>query len=569
MNILGIHNSGLLSSAALIQDGRITAAIPEERLDRKKMSRGFPSRALEFCLESADLSFEDIDLVAVGWNPGINVLSRYRGGFAERVRYSGEWLYSVPNHLSDYVSWPDSGATEQVFQTGGDALRIKYVSHHDAHAALAYYTSPFDASAILTVDAYGERHSTTWKEATADGIQTYQTLDFPQSVGSLYAAFTEHLGFRPFHDEWKVMGLSAYGDPGRFREAFAALVSTEVNPFELDLTCFNHFSFDTDGLLSEKGRSLFCERRRRDDPIESVHQDLAAALQEITEQVLLRCVNDLHGMKPSCNVCLSGGAIMNSVFNGKVRSKGPFDRVHIPFSPDDCGNSIGAALWAYHRENPSADRLSYPVMPYLGRAWSNEEVEAALKTARLAFRKSTRCAEETAELLASGAIVGWFQGRSEFGQRALGNRSILADPRAVEMRDRVNSAVKFREAFRPFAPAVTEEAMDRYFVSDGNPVYYMERVCPATSEARQSVPAVVHQDGSARVQTVTRETNATFYGLLEAFGALTGIPVLMNTSFNVQGEPIVERPLDAVRTFYSTGLDALVIGPFILQKSTT
>ena len=569
MYILGIHNSGWLTSAALIKDGEIRVACPEERLDRRKYSRAFPVGAIRFCLQSEGIPLSAVDHIAIGWNPGINVASRYRGGFSERLRYAGEWLYSVPNHLFGRLLPLEIESTEQVFRARGATARIHHVTHHDAHAANAFYLSPFEEAAIFTADAYGERNSTTWKRGRGGRLETFQTIDFPQSLGCYYSALTEFLGYTPDSDEWKVMGLAPYGDPARFREAMRRLIRLlPEGRFELDLTYFNHFNFDTEGLFSPKVEEILGPARRGDEEPDQRHRDLAAAMQESFEEVLYHALRHLHTLAPSRNLCLSGGCMMNSVFNGKVLSHTPFEQVYLSFAPDDSGNSIGAALALYHDllevPRPEARPVTHA---YWGPQWDDAAIEATLRKFKLAVRRLERPEAEAAAILSRGRILGWFQGRMEFGQRALGNRSILADPRQASMKDVINAAVKYRESFRPFAPSILEERVHDYFeIEAGGTVPFMERVYPIKAAMRERIPAVTHVDGSGRLQTVSRRDNPRYHALITEFERLTGVPVVLNTSFNVQGEPVVCSPEDALRTFQTSGLDDLILGSFHLTK---
>ena len=571
MYILGIHNSGWLSSAALIRDGEILAACPEERLNRQKLSRVFPLASIQYCLESEGITLADVDHVALGWNPGINVASRYRGGFSERLRYAGEWLYSVPNHILGRMMPLEVESTEQIFQANGSTARLHHVTHHNAHAANAYYLSPFSESAIFTADAYGERNSTTWKRGEGEKLIDLKTIDFPQSLGCYYSALTEFLGFRPDSDEWKVMGLAPYGDPSRYRGSLEQLIrALPEGAFELDLTYFNHYNFDTEHMFSLKMEEVLGPRRQAGDDVDQRHRDLAAAMQESFENILFHCLEHLHRIAPSDNLCLSGGCLMNSVFNGKVEARSPFSNTYISFSPDDSGNSMGAALALYHHllGNPREPREV--THAYWGPEWDGEAIEAVLRKYKLPVRKMKNTEEETAELLVKGRIVGWFQGKMEFGQRALGNRSILADPREARMKEVINAAVKYREAFRPFAPSILEERTADYFeVEEGTRVPFMERVYPIRPEMRDKIPAVTHVDGSGRLQTVSQADNPRYHGLIQAFERLTGVPVVLNTSFNVMGEPVVCSPEDAIRTFNTCGIDDLVLGDYHLSKHRT
>jgi len=572
--ILGIHNSGWTTAAALLKDGRLVAGGAEERWTREKYSRAFPHRAIAWCLENAGIRFEDVEHVAVGWNPAINVASRYRGGFSDRLRYAGEWLYSVPNHLlARLCEAPDPQATEQVFDLGGRTLSVHHVNHHLSHTATAFFHSPFERAAVFTTDFYGERTTTAWWKAEGDRVENLRRVDFPLSLGGLYCAFTEYLGFKPDGDEWKVMGLAPYGDPTAFERQFSRIVRpAEDGGYEMDLSFFNYYNFDVEGFYTPRLVELFGPARRSDEEISQRFKDVAASLQRTLEQILIHCLRDLHAKTRCDDLCLSGGVIMNSVFNGIVLRDTPFRRAYIPFSPDDTGNAIGAALAVHHGVLPR--RTGGQPAPreemrhaYWGPAYSESEIERTLARYKLAATRVERPEVAAVERLTDGKIVGWFQGRMEFGQRALGNRSILADPRREDMKDAINAAVKYREGFRPFAPSVLEEEKDEWFaIEPGTSVPFMERVYPVRPEKQTLIPAVTHVDGSGRLQTVSRETNPLYHALIKEFARRTGVPVVLNTSFNVQGEPIVMSPSDALRTFFTCGLDSLIMGPFVVDK---
>jgi len=566
--IVGIHNTGIISSAAIVVDGVLRFGCAEERLDRRKYSKYFPHRAIDAGLTHVGAQLADVDVFAIGWNPAINIAERYRAGYSEWPAHPGARFYSNPNHLLPRLPQTGFIATGQIFhREDGQATRICYVTHHLAHAAAAYFPSGFDEAAIFSCDGYGERATTAWYHAQGGKIRLLREIRFPHSIGQFYGALTQFLGFRPNFDEWKVMGAAAYGDPDVYYKKLSSLVHRDDDAgFELDLRCFQHQDFDAAEMFTPRMIELLGPARRFDDPMEQRHFDLAAALQKVTEEYLFAGVRWLK-TKVSCpNLCLSGGVIMNSVFNGRVAEEGPFANIYIPFAPDDSGNSIGAALWTAAGEGAQIDSAA-AATPYLGRAYSEGEIERQIAAVKLAAEPTADIAAVVAELLADGKVVGWFQGRMEFGQRALGARSILGDPRDPAMKDRINQAVKFRESFRPFAPAVLAEQAAQWFdMKRPIEVPYMEKVLLIRQDKRAQIPAVVHADGTGRLQTVTKSSNPLFHRLIELFGRRTGVPIVLNTSFNINDEPIVESPTDAIRTFYSSGLDAMAIGPFLFRK---
>jgi carbamoyltransferase len=570
MYILGIHNSGWTTSAALLQDGRLVAGGAEERWTREKYSRAFPHKAIQYCLKHAGIRFEDVDHIALGWNPAINLASRYRGGFSDRLRYAGEWLYSVPNHVLARLLTDEQHGTEQRFDLGKRTLSMHHVNHHDAHAATAYFHSPFERAAGFTTDFYGERATTTWKLIEGARLTELRRQEFPQSLGGFYCTFTELLGFKPDGDEWKVMGLAPYGDPKAYEKQFAKIIRpTDDGGYEMDLSYFSYYNFDVEGFYTPRMTELFGPARGKDDEITQRQMDIAASLQHTLEQILIHCLRGLHAKTKCDDLILSGGVIMNSVFNGIVRSHTPFKRVYIPFSPDDTGNAIGAALLVQHGAAAPPKGVEREVMrhAYWGPSYTDREIEETIGRYKLPAKKVERPDLAAVDRLTDGKIVGWFQGRMEFGQRALGNRSILADPRRDEMKEAINAAVKYREAFRPFAPSILEERTGDWFdIESDTDVPFMEKVYPVKSSKRAEIPAVTHVDGSGRLQTVSKATNPLYHALITEFEKRTRVPVVLNTSFNVQGEPVVCSPSDAIRTFFTCGLDSLILGSWVLDK---
>ncbi len=570
MIIVGIHNTGINSSAAVVVDGKVEFACCEERLDRRKYSKYFPNLAIDAGLKWIGALRKDVSSYAIAWNPAINIGSRFRAGQSEWPAYAGARLFSNPNQILPPLGLTDFEATDQIFSTmSGDKMRITYVTHHLAHCATAFYLSGFEDAAILSADGYGERATTVWATRDTKGFSMLRQINFPHSIGSFYSAITEFLGYRPDHDEWKVMGAAAYGDPQRFKKAIGGMIHYGDDAvFELDLKYFNHYDFDTKGMFTRHLIDLLGDPRSSDAPLSQRDYDIAAAAQVVVEEYMTTALRWLRLQSGKKKLCLTGGVLMNSVFNGKAAESGIFDEVFIPYAPDDSGNSIGAALWVSQREGKFVRQSGFP-SPYLGRDYNDKEIAETIKRFQLAARKLANVPSEVAGLLAKGKVVGWFQGRMEFGQRALGGRSILADPRDAKMKDRINAAVKYREAFRPFAPAIlAESVMDYFDISQHHSVPYMEKVFMVRADKAAEIPAVVHADGSGRLQTVERTMNPLFYDTIKRFKELTGVPVVLNTSFNLNNEPIVESPSDAIRTFYTSGLDALALGSYLLVKDS-
>lgn len=435
--------------------------------------------------------------------------------------------------------------------------------------ASAFYPSPFEESAILTIDGRGEDETGTWAQGKGNQIEQLQMTRWPHSLGMFYSVITQFLGFAPHTDEWKVMALAAYGNAATpYYDKMKSMIQVQADgQYEMDLSMFTYYLFDRQPrFYTEKLMTLLGPERQKNDPIEARHYDIAAALQRIFEEICVHMLEHLHKITGQTNLCLAGGSMMNSVFNGKIISKTPFENVYIPPFPDDSGVSIGAALLGYFEAEPKGSR-THLEHNYFGPQFSSDEVGKLVSSFGLKARKLENVETEAAQLLDDGKLIGWFQGRMEFGQRALGNRSIIADPRHAETQNKVNLAVKFREKFRPFAPAILEERAADYFELDaGVSVPFMERVYPVKEDKRAEIPAVVFVDGSGRLQTVSTKTNPRFHKLISAFDDLTGVPVLLNTSFNLNGEPIVCTPTDAIRTFFSCGLDALVIEDWLILK---
>lgn len=568
MLTLGLAHDLAISSAAVVRNGQVIAAIAEERLNRQKHFKGFPRLAMQECLRIAGAELRDVEAVAVGWNPArqMEFPNQRQSGNA---RYHPEYLHAVPNMLFGTLRQPSEAQIEQRF--GGQTPRILYYDHQLTHVANAFYLSGFDRAAAFSADGRGERETSTWGHASrSGGIRLHTGVRFPHSLGLFYGSVTQFLGYTPDSDEWKVMALASLGKPdNEFYQPMRELVevNADTGHFSVDQ---RHFSYALPE--SHGGRFFtpdFVERfgapRRADEAIGQRHQDIAWALQRVFEECMAEVLTCVHRQVGEERLVAGGGCMMNSVYNGKITRTTPFREVFVSAAPDDSGISVGAALLAYHQ---LAAEPRYPDHPhnYWGPAYDNE-IPDTLRRYKIPFRRLEDPACTAAGLLAEGKIVGWFQGRMEFGQRALGNRSILANPCRAETRDQVNAAVKYREGFRPFAPSILAERTEEYFQAEqGARVPFMERVYPFHERVRDQVPAVVHADGTGRLQTVESAQNPLFYSLIREFERLTGHPMVLNTSFNVNGEPIVCTPTDAIRTFYSCGLDALVLGDCLVGK---
>lgn len=571
MLVLGIASDLWISSAALVRDGVVVAAASEERFNRIKKYRGFPRQAVNYCLRQGAIALEDLDLIVSGWNP-MPHLEALHPRFSGTARWRAEYLYALPNHLLQHTREFPSGPVEE--RLGNLAAPLVHVNHQTAHAANAFYLSPYEEAAFLTADGRGERQTTLFGIGNDAGLTTLDEVLYPHSLGLLYGLVTQYLGFRPDSDEWKVMALAAYAETTDANEYYRVLRElVEVRPegtFRLDLSMCGFHQPDVYGgrfYTPDFEEAIGMAPRTPNEPLTQAHYRLAGALQQVFEETMTAALKAHHARTGLERVVLGGGCMMNSLYNGKISKQTPFKEVFISSCPDDSGISVGAALWGYHQYRPSS-QMQRPAHRhnYWGPSFDNE-VEETLRRYGLAGEQLEDPPRKAAELLAEGRLLGWFQGAMEFGQRALGNRSILADPRQASTKEAVNRAVKYREAFRPFAPAILAERAAEFFeMADGEQVPFMEKVYPVRQSFQDLIPAVVHQDGTGRVQTVERTGNSRFYDLIQHFEALTDVPVVMNTSFNLNGEPIVCTPTDAIRTFFSCGLDALILGDYLILK---
>jgi carbamoyltransferase len=562
MKILGI-NFSIDSAAALLVDGEIVCAVLEERFTRRKHDASFPAKAIAYCLAKAGLSLADIDRVAFFWNPGRHLEpSNWRQTAVPRDHM--EYLYSLPSHLMRHFDGDRVERLQQVLtMRSGESLTIDFLNHHDCHAAGAFFLSNFESSAILTVDGYGERASTMIARGRDQSIETLMEVEFPHSLGSLYAAFTQYLGFRANNGEGKVMGLASYGEASYY-QAIRDLVTLTDDGFELDLSYFE-YTMNRPRRYSQKLIKLLGPERQAEGPLDDRHQDIAASLQQVTEEVLLHLAERARALTGETRLCMAGGVVLNCVANTRVLFEAGFEEVYFMPASGDGGSSLGAALYAHHVLEKGSPR-TYPASDYHGPSFSEEEVEAELKKSGSRYVRVDDIATTCAGLLADGKILGWFQGAAELGPRALGHRSILADPRRHEMKDVLNARVKFREGFRPFAPSILKERCGDFF-EHAVPSPYMLQVYKTREDKLDTLPAITHVDDGARVQTVDRDVSPLYWNLIHAFGEATGVPVVLNTSFNIRGEPIVNSVADALKCFYTTDLDALAVGPFLLQKS--
>ena len=581
MNILGINAYHGNASAAIVCDGKLIAAVEEERFNRVKYAAGFPSQAIRYCLKAAGLTLNEIDHVAVPRNPYARLGTKLF--YALRMPSFARERAKV---LVKFQGIPE--ALAQAFDIDPRNIRATFhrIEHHHAHLASSFYCSPFDRAALLSADGLGDFASTMWGMGSGSRMKIEGAIAFPHSLGLFYSAVTQYLGFLKFGDEYKVMGLAAYGQPEQL-ELFRDIVHFENgsgrNGFRLGLDYFSHHRTGPEMSWAEADKTptlgkLFSEGMERrlgparspDQALEQRHRNLAASLQSRLEEVylgMLKKLADRTGLKA---ICLAGGVAFNCVANGKIFDATPFEQVYVHPAAGDGGLSVGAAFFVWHQilGKPRSFVMDHA---YWGPEYSREEIRTAIDSSGLAQKGCViselveqELLRRAAAIIADGKIVGWFQGRAEWGPRALGNRSIVADPRRAEMKEILNRRIKHREIFRPFAPSILAEATSEYF-EKSHPSPFMTLAYSVRPEKRDKIPAPTHVDGTGRLQTVTREANPRYHALISAFRDLTDVPVVLNTSFN-DNEPIVCRPEEAIDCFQRTQMDALVLGDFLVTR---
>ena len=593
MRILGISAYYHDSAAALVEDGRIVAAVQEERFTRKKHDASFPVNAVDYCLKQAGGSLSGLDAVAF-----------YDKPFLKFERLLETYLSFAPTGFSSFRKAMPLWLREKLFQKdlltrefrkideNFDPKQLLFTEHHFAHAASAFFPSPFDDAAVLTMDGVGEWTTSSLAMGNGHSLSLQRELHFPHSLGLLYSAFTYYTGFKVNSGEYKVMGLAPYGEPKYAQKIFDNIIDVKADgTFWLDQSYFDYCTGLT--MTNERFAALFGQPvRKPDELLTPFHMDMAASVQFVTEEIVLKLARSIRRETGSRNLCMAGGVALNCVANGKIQKEGIFEKIWIQPAAGDAGGAIGAALAAHHLNKgqprvPSRDGGDGMSGAYLGPEYKQDEIERQLVSAQARFTtlSDDEITDATARALADGKAIGWMQGRMEFGPRALGARSILGDPRSPTMQKILNLKVKYRESFRPFAPSVLREDVSDWFELDCDSPYMLlvadvvrSRRRQMTDEenalfgieklnvSRSEIPAITHIDNSARVQTVHRETNPRYHSLISRFKQLTGCPVLVNTSFNVRGEPIVCTPADAFRCFMGTEIDVLVVGNCFLEK---
>ncbi|HKS83350.1 MAG TPA: carbamoyltransferase [Candidatus Acidoferrales bacterium] len=555
---LGFNYSQLHdSSACIARDGEVLFAVAEERLSRVKHDARFPHRAIQGCLDFARVRPDEVDEIVSGWpHPRVNFFHDLKGYALGHQPIS---YLNVLNSTRQFASlWHQGGGWNRFrYQFGQTRARFRYIPHHLAHAISAYSFSGFDDAAVLVLDGRGAWEATSLWRGRNGHLDHVSTIPWPNSLGLFYAQFTHYLGFEPYADEWKVMGLAPYGEPGIDLHSFC---DTDDLPYRVAARKLLE-GVSSNG--SARAANLGA-RRVPESEIEARHKNVAFAVQDVCERAMINLVKWSIEKTGCRNLCLAGGVALNSKANGKILASGMVDQIFIQPAAGDDGVCLGAALAPYLDRG---GKLPVRKMrhAYLGSEFSDEEISRVVATYKLRAARVSDPAVAAAQMLSEGKILGWFQGRMEFGPRALGCRSILADPRDPEMNVKVNNAVKFREWWRPFAPSMLAEAAPEY-IETATDSPFMILTAQVRPEKRSVIPSVTHVDGSARPQTVERDVNPLFWRLIDEFGRRTGVPVVMNTSFNLRGEPIVCSPTDAIRTFFSSGLDALVLGNFVVEK---
>ena len=575
MIVLGINAYHADSSAAIFVDGKMIAAIEEERFRRVKHWAGFPSMAIEFCLKEAEVRLKDVDHIAIGRDPWAKLgkkilfLLQNPGNSVSAVRNRLTNAKKVSTLEDEFVKIEAIGKAEL-------RKKIHNVEHHRSHLASAFFASPFEEAALLSIDGSGDFTTTMIGIGRGNKIEVLDSVDFPHSVGIFYTALTQWLGFPHYGDEYKVMGLAPYGEAKYVDQLRELIQFTDDGLFKLNLSYFRNptkgiITYGDDHipvvatLFTDQFETKLGKARGKGEELTQFHKDMAASVQRFTEELIFHILTSLQKRSGLKNVCIAGGVAQNSVANGKITRNTPFTNVYIPSAGHDAGISMGAALYVYNQ------KLQQPRQPaiwsaYTGSHFNNEEIETYLQSRNIAYKKlpDNELYNYVADRLVNAGVVGWFSGRSEFGPRALGGRSILADPRRNDAKDLLNAKIKRRESFRPFAPSILKEYVEEYFtVPDVVP--FMEKVFPIKEEKKATIPAVTHVDGTGRLQSVDHSVSPRYYALIDAFRIKTGVPILLNTSFN-ENEPIVNSPAEALDCFLRTQMDMLVMENIIVER---
>lgn len=573
MNILGINAFHGDASAALVVNGELISAVEEERFNRIKHWAGFPGESIKWCLSDAGLSIDDIDHVAISFNPRANFWRRV--GFVLKNRPSISTIVDRLKRQGKSSGLEDQMAAAIGCQRSEIRAQFHRVEHHHAHVAAGFLISPFEDAAVLSVDGMGDFTSTLTAHGKGTDWKEFERVYFPHSIGFMYTAVTMYLGFPHYGDEYKVMGLAPYGEP-EFADVFRKIIRPKGDMFELNLDYFEHhkkgikMAWEDGAPAIESFHSPLLEkdlgpRRAKGEPVVKHHENIAKSMQVVTEEIIVHMLNQLHKKTGGDNLCMTGGVAMNSVANGKITSQTPFKNVYIPAGAADNGTSFGAAFEVWNRvlKKPRTFVQEHALW---GCQSSDEEAATAAKEIGVPFEtlEDEPLIDRVTDLMLDGKVVGWFQGRMEFGARALGNRTLLADPRRTDMRDIINLRIKFREKFRPFAPSILEEEVGNWFeIDEATP--FMEKVFPIKPEKHSVIPAVTHVDGTGRLQSVSKKTNPLYHQLITRFFEKTGVPIVLNTSLN-ENEPIVRTPKEAIECFLRTDMDVIVVGHQLINR---
>ncbi len=580
--ILGINAYHGDSSACLLKAGQLIAAAEEERFRRIKHWAGFPSDAIRYCLQEADISLNNVQHLAINRDPRANLWEKFKFTVSKRPDFK-----LIIDRLKNAKEWANIEDQLRIFfPESSFEGEVHHVEHHIAHLASAYYTSPCDKAVCVSIDGLGDFASAAWGTAEGAKIKIDDKVYYPHSLGVFYQALTQYIGFPHYGDEYKVMGLAPYGEPNYMEEMRQIVHLLDDGSFRLNLDYFRHHlekvEYEWEGgapkvgvLYSSKLENLLGPSRKKEEPLTKKHKDIARSVQGMFEETLFHLLNNLYQKYQLDVLTLSGGCAMNSVANGKVYANTNFKKLYLPASAGDAGGAIGAAYYVWHQLN--ADVKSEPIdHAYWGPVAKPDEIKLLLEQYQPIlseqnctihqFDDETELCRFTVKQIVDGYIIGWFQGRMEWGPRALGNRSILGDPRRKDMKEILNLKIKRRESFRPFAPSILREAVSQWFeVEDDVP--YMMKVFQVRQEKRNLIPAVTHVDGSGRLQTVTQKSNGRYYRLIKSFYEITGVPILLNTSFN-ENEPVVCKPKEALDCFLRTKMDVLVLNNIVIQRQS-
>lgn len=555
MNIIGISAYYHDAACALLQDGNLIFAAEEERFTRVKHDKRIPIHAFQSCLKSGGISIAELDCIAYYENPTMKISRQLWSMLQDRSRAD----------LSTCIGFDKTQVERDIRTLLGFEGEIRYYSHHLSHAASSYYFSGFEDAAILIADGVGEWATTSYGYGFGNHIDLFEQVNFPHSIGLLYSTITGYLGFKVNDGEYKVMGLAPYGEPKYLKELRELITLHADGQFVLNLKYFDFIQGD------KMFSPLLCDllkhpARVPESDLTQFVKDVAKSLQVLLEEILLTKLTYLHGQRPSENLCMAGGVALNCVANGAILQQGPFKNLFIQPAAGDSGNALGAAALAHHDLTEGQSKLAKLEHVYLGPEYEDQEIGDLLRDTECeyqSFHNEAYMINYVAQQLNDGKVIGWFQGRMEFGPRSLGSRSILADPRGLHMREHINALIKMREGFRPFAPAVLYSEMNKHFSLDHESPYMLE-TCQVISSL--DLPAITHVDGSARVQTVSEQSNIRFFKLLTEFNKMTGCPILLNTSFNIRSEPIVNNPIDAMLCFIRSNLDILVLGTMVIHR---